>query len=769
MRIPLALFAAALFAAAAPGGETDPRQAFSRLAGWFEPGPAPGTYLSRSTELALAVDGRGALLARPGFRVRLGFRDGHATRLEALEPLPGMSQYLVGRDPQQWRRQVPQFRKVAARGVYPGIDVVYYSTGKQLEYDFLVAPGADPGMIRLEFDGAAARLEADGSLSLGGKIRQKPPVAYQLAQGRRVPVESRYAVEGGAVRIELGSYDGSLPLVIDPVIDWGGYFGGEEMEIIRSVAADPDGGYWIAGSSNSILPIAPGTDPRLWERNGNRAATTLAAGVTAADDTITVESATGFPFAPTYNIVIDQEEMTVTQIAGGTTWTVRRGVNGTTPADHEKGSGVFYYVPDVTTRDAFLAKIVPDGDSWRVAYFTYLGGRGEDEATSIAMLGRRVAVTGTTASEDFPVSYNAFQPERNAQFDIFIVLYDPQASGLDTLTFSTYYGGELSDTPTSIAAGPNGRIAVAGYTDSGFLKFMVSEVSLQPANRGGTEAFLIVADPFQEAPGSLVYATYFGGSSTDIANAVAFDSEGKVYVAGVTMSEDLPDTDNAQIHHPLSTGDGFLLKIDPDKLWFDSFLYGGYWGGNDLDVITAMTVTAPDEVWIAGYTFSDDLPVSLGAHQVSRRGAADAFVAKLNLREYGAAFVPFCTYFGGLRSEVPYGMAYDAGSGTVTLTGYTTSPDFPVKNFPGYEQPLIRSYEIFVTRFAPEQTGVDQLVWSTMFGGANADVGTGITIGPDGSVFVGGYTTSLNLNIRGAAAKPNGLGRDAGVFLRIIP
>jgi len=461
--------------------------------------------------------------------------------------------------------------------------------------------------------------------------------------------------------------------------------------------------------------------------------------------------------------------MRVTQIAGGTTWTVDRGFNGTTPAGHAKGAGVFYYVPDVTTRDAFLAKIMPDGDGWKVAYFTYLGGRGEDEATAIAMAGKRIAITGTTASEDFPVSYNAFQPQRNAQFDIFIVLYDPTVGGLDTLTFSTYYGGELSDTPTSIAVGSNGRIAVAGYTTSGFLNFMVSGVSLQPSNRGGTDAFLVVADPFKDAPASFVYATYFGGSSTEIANAVGFDQEGKVYVAGVTMSDDLPDSENAHFHHPLSTGDGFLLKIDPDKTWFDSFLYGGYWGGNDLDVITAMQVVAPDEIYIAGYTFSDDLPITPGAWQSSRSGTADAFVARLNLREYGPGFVPFCTYFGGIRSDVPYSMVYDPATGTVTLTGYTTSPDFPVKDFPGFEQPAIRSYEIFVTRFDPSKSGAAQLPWSTMFGGGNADVGTGIALGPDGSIFVGGYTTSLNLNIRGAAAKPNGLGRDTGVFIRIVP
>ncbi|MCX7603227.1 MAG: hypothetical protein N2036_04045 [Bryobacteraceae bacterium] len=766
----LPLFCAGAFcAAAANGGVKDPRQAFSQLPAWFEPAPGQDAFVSRSMELALSVDSRGAVLARPGLRVRLEFAGAAAARLEALEPLEGRTNYLVGSDPSQWRRGVPHYRRVAARGVYPGIDVIYYSTGRQLEFDFVVAPGADPSRIALVFQGARPSLDRDGSLLLAGRIRQKPPVAYQMAGERRIPVASRYMLEGGVARIALGAYDPSRPLVIDPVIAWGGYFGGEEMEIIRSVAADPAGGFWIAGSSNSILPVVPNTDPRLWERNGNRAATTLAADVAAGDDTITVESATGFPFTPTYNIVIDKEEMTVTAIAGGTTWTVRRGVNGTTPAPHAKGAGVYYYVPDVTTRDAFLAKIMPDGDGWKVAYFTYLGGRGEDEATAIAMAGHRIAVTGTTASEDFPVSYNAFQPERNAQYDIFIVLYDPTVGGLDTLTFSTYYGGELSDTPTSIAVGPNGRIAVAGYTTSGFLKFMVSGVSLQPANRGGTDAFLVVADPFAPAPASFVYATYFGGFSTEIANAVGFDREGKVYVAGVTTSEDLPDSDNAHYHRPFSPGDGFILKIDPDKTWFDSFLYGGYWGGNDFDVITALQVAAPDEIYIAGYSFSDDLPVSPGAWQSSRRGTADAFVARLNLKEYGPGFTPFCTYFGGMRSDVPYSMALDPATGTVTLTGYTTSPDFPVRNFPGFEQPTIRSYEIFVTRFDPAKTGNAQLVWSTMFGGANADVGTGIALGADGSIFVGGYTTSLNLNIAGAAAKPNGLGRDAGIFIRIVP
>jgi hypothetical protein len=769
MRILPAFCAAFLFAAAAGADPADPRKIFSQLPAWFEPGPAEGTFVSRTPALALSIDARGAWLARPGFAARLKFRGADPARLEALEPLEGRSHYLVGRDSSRWRREVPHYRRVAARQLYPGIDVIYYSNGRELEFDFVVAPGADPSRIVLDFEGAQPSLEPDGSLSLNGRIRQRPPVAYQVAEGRRVPVESRYILDGNSARLALGDYDARLPLVIDPVIDWGGYFGGSEMEVIRGVAADPDGGYWIAGSSNSILPVAPNTDPFQWERNGARAATVLAAAVSASDDTITVDSAAGFPFIPTYNIFIGEELLTVIQIAGGTTWTVRRGVDGTTAADYPAGTPVFYYVPDITTRDGFLAKIVPDGDSWRVAYFTYLGGGGEDEIRSIAMAGRRIAITGTTSSDNFPVTWNAFQPKLNAQTDIFIALYDPFSSGPDALTFSTYYGGELADTPTSIATGPNGRIAVAGYTNSGFLNFVVSGFALQAANRGGTEAFLVVADPFQPAPASLVYATYFGGPSTDIANAVAFDSEGKIYMAGVSMSEDMPVTDNAAISQPLSTGDGFIVKIDPDQLWFDSFLYGSYWGGNDLDVITTMTVTAPDEVWIAGYSFSDDLPVTPGAHQSSRRGAADAFLAKLNLRGFGPSFTPFCTYFGGMRSEVPNAMAYDPLTRSVTLTGYTTSPDFPVKNFPGYEQPVIRSYEIFVTRFAEDGTGEAQLVWSTMFGGANADVGTGIAIGPQGSVFVAGYSTSLNLNIAGAASKPNGLGRDTGVFLRIVP
>lgn len=768
MRFLFSISTAALCVAAAQGGVADPRKAFSTIPAWFEAAPAQAAYLSRSADLTLIVDGQGASLYRPGVAARLTLEGAQPARMEALDPLPGVTNYLVGSRREQWRQGVKHYGRVAARGVYPGIDVIYYASGKRLEYDFVVAPGEDPSRIALRFAGARPRIESDGSILLAGGIRQQAPVAYQKTGRRRIEVESRYVLAGDMVRFAIGRYDPSLPLVIDPVIAWGGYFGGDQMEIIRGVAADPDGGYWIAGSSNSVLPVAPNTDPLQWIRNGDAAATTLAAAVAAEDTALTVASAAGFPLAPPFNITIDEETLTVTAIAGGTTWSVTRGVNGSAVAAHASSAGVYYYVPDVSTRDAFLAKIVPDGDTWRLAYFTYLGGRGEDEATAIAMSGFRVAIAGITASDNFPLSYNAFQTQKDAQFDVFIALYDPRSSGPDALTFSTYYGGELSDTAASIAVGPGGRIAVAGYTNSGFLKNIISGISLQPANRGGTEAFLVVADPFKDNPESFVYATYFGGSSTDIANAVAFDQEGKVYIAGVSMSEDLPVTDDAYYPYPLSFGDGFIARIDPDQVAFDSFLYGGFFGGNDLDVIQTIAVPAPNQVWVAGYTFSDDLPVSPGAYQISRHGAADGFLARLDLKAPGAGLVSYCTYFGGARSEVPYAMAVEP-SGKVTLAGYTTSPDFPVKDFPGFEQPSIRSYEIFVTRFDPSKLALEQLEWSTLFGGGNQDVATGLAIGPDGSIFVGGYSTSLNLNLGTAASKPNGLGRDAGIFIRIVP
>ena len=189
---------------------------------------------------------------------------------------------------------------------------------------------------------------------------------------------------------------------------------------------------------------------------------------------------------------------------------------------------------------------------------------------------------------------------------MFVLVYDPAASGSDSLVFSSYYGGEKSEYPLSLAVSPDGtRLAIGGYTTSGFLQFIASGFSFQPANRGGVDGFLVVVQPYKAFPESFLYASYFGGASSDIVSSVAFDSSGNVWFAGTTMSEDLPVSDNAAYPYSFYPGDGFVAAINPDRSAFDGWVYGSYFGGTDLDSIQGLALDSQNRVWITGYTFSD--------------------------------------------------------------------------------------------------------------------------------------------------------------------
>jgi hypothetical protein len=247
---------------------------------------------------------------------------------------------------------------------------------------------------------------------------------------------------------------------------------------------------------------------------------------------------------------------------------------------------------------------------------------------------------------------------------------------------------------------------------------------------------------------------------------VAFNSEGKVYYAGTSMSEDLPVTDNAAFPFPKSTGDGFVAAIDPDKAVFDGWVYGSYFGGTELDSIQALALDEKNRIWIAGYTFSDDLPVSPGAFSAARTGSVDAFVARLDPSKPGAAFVDYSTYFGGRSGDVPYALAYHAASGTVTVAGYTSSSDLPVRNVTGAATSPIRITEIFAARFDAAQSGLNQLLWSAVLGGPGSDVATGLAVDAAGNAFIAGYSNSTSL-ATSSAAKPAKTGASSGVFFRI--
>ncbi|QOY89106.1 DUF7948 domain-containing protein [Paludibaculum fermentans] len=702
MRILPFLTIAAAVTAVAGTSPSDPRKALSLLPAWFEPAPDNTRFTSHITSMPVSIDASGAVL---GGKLRMSLAGGQPkARLEGVQRQAATSTYFVGRQRDKWRADVPHFDRVAVRGAYPGIDVLYYAQDKRLEYDFLVQPGSDPKAIRLRFSGIKPKLAASGELELSAGIRQHAPVAYQMRDGQRVPVASSYEIaRNGEVGFRLGAYDRKLPLVIDPVVSWSGYVVGNTSDIINAVVADPAGGFWVAGSALAQVDIPEDTNP--------------------------------------------------------------------------------YYLTNSGLQDIFLAKIVPDGTAWKLVYWSYIGGTANDEANGLTWFGNRLAMTGSTASTDFPLSGNAFQLELGdpnpdnedadddevaGGIDAFVFVYDPSAGGLDTLTYSTYYGGTGTDVGQAIAAGPNGMLAITGYTNSGVLYGATEGVALQPSNRGGQDTFVAVLRPFADTvPGTLIMSTFLGGNSTDVANSIGFDSKGMVYVAGTTLSNDFPLAGASYQSTAKAGGNVFFTKLDPTKTAFDSLLYSTYIGGRGIDSGQAMVIDSQDRAWIAGYTTSNDLPVTPGAYQLSLAGGVDAFLLAVDPSKTGAAIIPYCTYFGDTGTDIAYGLAQSPKDGSFTLGGYTTSANFPQKNIDGYTKPPVRLVESWAARIDPTKFDASALVWSLTFGGNLNDVVTTIAVDAQGSAFLAGFSNSNNLPVSSGQVKPTDAATDTGFFFLV--
>jgi hypothetical protein len=682
------------------------RQAYGQLPTWFEPSRDGASFLSRGSSVELRVDAQGASVASPHAATRMSFVGARRTsQLDGVDRQPAISSYMVGKRA-NWRAGVEHYGRVAAREVYPGIDVIYYSIAKTLEYDMVVRPGADPKQVRLRFSGQQPRIEPDGSLLLAGGVRQLAPQAYQEVNGHRVAVDSHYRLaSNGEVRVELGRYDRRRELVIDPEMSYAGYIGATDNDYLRAACESADGGFWLVGS------------------------------VTSTDWEYILKNETG------------QSTMT-------------------------------YYYQLLSAKDAFLAKINKVNGVWTLTYFTYFGGSGDDEAVDVKLWKSYVAIVGNTSSADFPFTDNAVQTEVAGTTDTFVTVFNPAVptTGTDntdlynktkTIIYSTVFGGTKADYATSMALGSD-FIAVGGYTLSGDIDKMISGYSLQPENRGVTDGLLYAVYP-ENQENSFLYATYFGGAEADTILKVAVDSQDNIYAVGQTFSDDLPISDTATYSSQISYGDGFILKIDPHKMLFDSFLYASYLGGSGTDSALALAVESPNIVWVSGYTMSEDLPVTPGAYQSSLRGEVNAYLMRLDLTQRGTNFIKLCTYFGGSGGEVPYAMAWDPKSKTVTAVGYTTSPDFPIKGFDAWTRPTVVLSDTFVARFNGVLTGDSQLVFSLAFGGEGHDVANNVFIDSTGGVFVTGNTGSYFLNRVIETGKPSIAAKNSGLFYRIQP
>ena len=671
-------------------GQTDPRVRYAACVGgasfWFT-----------STEVVLALP-----TARQGMALRLRFAGATPTPLiEGRQAGTGRVSYFHGKDPAKWQRGLPTYHELVYRELWPGIDMAVHGAEGRLKYEFVVRPGAAVDRIRLQYEGAE-RLALDGAGNLqvrttAGTLTDERPTSFQLIDGRRMPVESRYRLgKRSSYGFAVGAYDRRYPVVIDPGVAYSTFLGGDETEGGYGIAVDSARSVYLTGETRSTnFPTTPGAfDVTLGNPN-------------LGDAFVTKLDATGSLVYSTYlggtfgdfgiGIAVDAAGNAV--VAGMTS-----------SSDFPTTAGAFDESPNGVD-DVFVTKLNTTGSA--LVYSTFLGGIGFDWAFALAVDAAGSAfVTGQTTSSDFPTTAGSFHPSYIAGRDGFVTKLDPAGA---SLAYSTYFGGTGSvpfdaTWPYGIAVDSAGSAYVSGHTDSP--SFPLTAGAFDTSLDLGWDVFVT---KFDAAGSTLIYSTLLGGSENDLSRGIAVDGAGQAYVTGFTQSSNFPTTPGA-FDTSLAGNNAFITKLNATG---SALLYSTYLGGSASDFASRIAVDGAGSAYVTGYTVSADFPTTAGAFDTSLGGGEDGFVTKLD--PSGSALL-YSTFLGGSFGDDLYDIAVD-GSGNAYLIGASVSPDFPTT--PGAFDTSIGSRDAVFVKL--ETNGVPALLTLSPVAG-NEPVATSHTV-----------------------------------------
>lgn len=636
----------------------------------------PVKFLSRGKGYSLFLSATESVMSlnRPAAKTGdavLRMRLLHANAIapaKGLEELTGKSNYFIGNDPKQWRLNVPNYGKVKFAGVYPGVDLVYYGNQRQLEYDFIVAPGADPALVQLGFAGAQhVKISPDGDLRLAtkdGEVIWQKPYVYQEVDGARHEVEGHYLLIGkNAVGFEVGSYDAGKALIIDPQLVYSTYLGGNSSDTAFGVAVDSSGNTYVTGLTGSTnFPTASPIQASLASNGSSNAFVTKlnAAGDGIVYSTYLGGSGGGLLSQGDWGSGIAVDSTGNAYVTGFTF-----------SSDFPTTSGAFQTaVPGSGV--SFVAKLNAAGNA--LVYSTYLGGSNSGAFQSAPLISIDTSgnayVTGTTFASDFP-TVNAVQSTYGGGGDCFVSKLNPAGSGL---IYSTYLGGNSQDNCSGIAVNSSGEAYISGDTQSTDFQFTVS---LGKSGFMGKSGGFVVK--LNNSGTGIQFSTQLGGTSgnsgTVGGGSIALDSANNVYLAGTTTSIDAPVTLNAfQGTFGGGNTDGYVAKLDSSGA---NILFASYLGGNAGDGCSGIAVDATGKIFVTGVTNSTDFPTSGDAPQLFFGGGnSDAFFAEIDPSSVGSGTFVYGTYLGGSGADHAFSMSADA-AGNVYVAGNSGSPDFP--------------------------------------------------------------------------------------------
>lgn len=563
-----------------------------------------------------------------------------AAEIAAADPLPGKSNYYLGNDPKKWQIGVPQYARVGYRNVYPGVDLAYYGEKRKLEFDFIVAPESDPESIGLAFSGVQKlSTDASGNLvvaSAAGDVILNKPVAYQQRDGKHQPVDARFTLHSkNIVNFELGNYDRSRELVIDPTVTFATYLGGSGEDEAYGIAVDSSGNSYVAGATTS--PNFPGPS-----------GTTLSAG-------------------PSFDVFVSKLS------ADGTTLLYSTILGGNSNSGDSVGLGIVvntlgafvvgntlsnsFPAPTATlgfvgTQNAFVAKF--NSNTGVATQITRIGGSGTDSGNAIAVdSSGNTYIGGQTSSTNFPTA-SPIQGTNGGTFDGFVA--ELNATGT-ALTYSTYLGGSSGDLVTGIGLDGSNNAYVAGNTLS--TDFPTTPGVFQTTQNSTEGSAFVTA--IKSDGSALIFSTYLGGSGANNAFALAVDSTGEAYVTGDTTSADFP-TANAVQTTLAGLTNAFITKLTPDG---SGLAFSTYFGGSQTDEGTGIALDSFGDVYVTGRTLSPNYPTSGSPFQTALNGNSDAFITELST----SGFTVYSSYLGGTGDENLVGSNPATAIGAVSVDG----------------------------------------------------------------------------------------------------
>lgn len=617
---------------------------------WFEPSADDATrFIGRTGAAAVALDARGAHIDHAGNTLDLAVVDGRPVAPRAEKPLETRVSYFQGSDRSRWRRGVPTFGRVVYPGVRDNVDFVFHGEEGQLEYDFVVHPGGDPGAIALEVSGAGSlatneRGELVMHTAQGDIVQPRPRVFQHGADGKETEVAAAYRVIGHSqIAFELAAYDRSRDLVIDPIVTFSTAFAPTyyESEGAVGVVVGADGSLFVSGGGGN-----PGHGPHPWTDgyvrkvapDGSSIAWVTYIGGTASD----------------YATALALDDAGDIYVVGTTRSSDFPLTSNAVPSYSTRSK-------DLGPRDAFVAKLDSSGV---LQHSMLLAGSADDVARGIAVDAQHAAyVIGSTRSADFSTA-SPLYPAHAGNDDVFVAKVDPTFT---SLVFSTFLGGSQNDDGASIALDPAGRVVVAGTTWSADFPTVAG---IQSTMRGRSDGFVA----WLSADGAtLERSTYLGGSGYDNAVGVALDAAGAVYVGGSTDSMDFPILNAAQPKHH-GKEEAYVTKLAPGGA---SIAYSTFMGGSRSELARAIAVTPNGVATIVGSTSSTDLPLveavypalpGFGTSFSAGPWSAGGFIA--SLAPSGASF-SFVSYHVLGSPAIASGVAVGA-SGELFVTGLGT-------------------------------------------------------------------------------------------------